>query len=97
MQQKASVRPNRFFPGKSGGFIKNYSLDAHRGAIVGKTNFLFSDQILDCRTVNVWPAILIVPVRVIVGFTVTRNVTVPFPLSDSELSTFNQLRVLLAE
>jgi hypothetical protein len=38
---------------------------------------------LDWRTVRAWSPINIVPVRVTVGFTVTRNDIVPLPLSVS--------------
>lgn len=52
---------------------------------------------LDCVTVNVCSPIFIVPVRVIVGLTVTRKVTAPLPLNWFAPMICIQFDVLLTE
>jgi len=55
-------------------------LDAASKAMVEITTLAISYEFRDCRIVIVWSPIFNVPVLVMVLFTVTRNVTVPFPL-----------------
>jgi hypothetical protein len=72
--------------------------DAAKSKKVGKTPFFQQNinkfQLLDCRTVTVWSPTVIVPVRVIVGFMVTRKVTVELPLRVSTPCTLIQLALL---
>src|SRR5215468_7646740 len=69
-------------------------LDVTSPNIVGKPPKFHDIQALDCLTVNVWPAIVIVPSRVIVGLIVTLKVTVLLPLIKSPLYTCAQKTLL---
>ena len=77
--------------------VRYEGLDASRITIVGKTPQVYKIQFLDCVTVTVCPAIVSVPVRVIPGLRVTRNLIDPLPLPTFAPSNLIQFELLLIE
>jgi hypothetical protein len=75
--------------------------DAVTSRIVGNTAIFYKNnpknQLLDCLTVTVWSPTEIVPVRVTVGFIVTRKVTVELPVRVSAQSTLIHFELLFTK
>ena len=81
-------------PDRVTAFRQFCALDATISIKVGKAADFYKIPSLLWVIPIVWPPTVIVPVRLIVVFILTRNVTCPFPLNTGELETKIQLELL---